>query len=74
MNKTFTYRDTAELLGLGLLIVLISWAGSLFLSSISIFLAGLYVSFGNRMNKINDQFVEADRKNKEINDGAGKKD
>ena len=69
MNNTFTYRDTAELLGIGLLIILISWSGSLFLSSISIFLVGLYVSFGNRMNKINDQFVEADRKNKEINDG-----
>jgi hypothetical protein len=69
MNNTFKYRDTVELLGLGLLIVLISWSGSLFLSGISIFLVGLYVSFGNRMNKINDQFVEADRKNKEINDG-----
>jgi len=69
MNYTFTYKDTAELLGIGLLIILISLAGSLFLSGISICLVGVYISFGNRMNKINDQFVEADRKNKEINDG-----
>jgi hypothetical protein len=68
-NNTFTYKDTTELLCIGLLIILISWAGSLFLSGISVCLVGLYVSFGNRMNKINDQFVEADRKNKEINDG-----
>jgi len=58
-----------ELLGLGLLIVLISLAGSLFLNCISVVMIGVYVSFGNRMNKINDQFAEADRKNKEINNG-----
>jgi hypothetical protein len=69
LNNIFTYRDTAELLGIGLLIILISWAGSLFLSGISILLVGVYISFGNRMNKINDQFIKADRKNKEINDG-----
>ena len=32
-----------------------------------IVMVGVYVSFSNRMNKINNQFVEADRKNKEIN-------
>jgi len=63
-----------ELLGLGLLIVLISLAGSLFLNCISVVMIGVYVSFGNRMNKINDQFVEADRKNKEINDESRRKD
>lgn len=63
-----------ELLGLGLLIVLISLAGSLFLNCISVVMIGVYVSFGNRMNKINDQFAEADRKNKEINNEARRKD
>ena len=73
MCKVFTYRDTAEILGLGALILLISIAGSLFLNLISIFMIGIYVSFGNRMNKINDKFVEIDRKNKEINNGNGNK-
>ena len=74
IDKVFTYKDTVELLGLGLLIILISLAGSVFLSGISIVMIGVYVSFSNRMNKINNQFVEADKKSKEINDGSRRKD
>jgi len=69
-----TYKDTTELLGLGLLIILISWAGSFFLSSISIFLIGLYVSFGNRAKELSKKLIEIDRINKKINDESRRKD
>jgi len=35
---------------------------------------GVYVSFGNRLNKINNQFAEADKKSKVINDESRRKD
>jgi len=74
MCKVFTYSDSAILLGLGALILLISIAGSLFLNCISVVMIGVYVSFGNRLNKINNQFAEADKKSKVINDESRRKD
>ena len=72
MCRVFTLRDTFELLCLGALIVLISIAGSVFLNFISIFMVGLYVSFGNRVKNLSDKFVEIDKANKEVNDAKKK--
>jgi len=69
MHKTFTYKDTVTLLSIASLIIIVIMFNTLFLNFIFISIWGVKVSFGNRMNKINEQFAEADRINKEINDG-----
>jgi len=43
--------------------------GSLFFCGISILFVGITISFGNRINKVSEQFIEIDKINKEINDG-----
>jgi len=68
LNKVFTYRDTVVLLGLGALIFLISFVGSLFFNFVSIFMIGLCVSFGNRVKRLSEQLEYIDRVNKEVND------
>jgi len=72
MCKVFTYSDSAILLGLGALILLISFAGSLFLNCISVVMIGVYVSFGNRVKDLNKKLIEIDKVNKEINNGKRK--
>jgi hypothetical protein len=66
MNKTFTYKDTATILGIGTLIFIIGMLGSLFLSSLTIFFVGLSITFSNRVKNLEERLKEIDKASKEV--------
>ena len=71
-NRVFTYRDTFDILFLGLLIIIVSFVGSFFFSGVAAFVGLCLVSFGDRVKNLSKKMVEIDRRNKEVND-EGKK-